>query len=120
MNHSLTRSDSMKPMDIQKCHPQRQYGLAIRYYLIVLNYLFPALELEMTRLPAEIHRKPSCWTKYRDTSILAKWRAEAIPQANPMNESRFNYVLEEPEGYANLRDEVSSAEVRARYPLVSP
>ncbi|CEL52829.1 hypothetical protein RSOLAG1IB_11174 [Rhizoctonia solani AG-1 IB] len=69
------------------------------------------LELEMTRLPAEIRRKPSWWTKYRDTSILAKWRAEAISQVNLMDESRFNYVLEEPEGYANLRDEVSSAEV---------
>ncbi|CAE6435793.1 unnamed protein product [Rhizoctonia solani] len=69
------------------------------------------VELEMTRLSAEIRRKPSWWTKYLDSNILDKWRTEAIAQAILMKESHVNYVLEELESYANLRDEVSGAEV---------
>ncbi|CAE7145789.1 unnamed protein product [Rhizoctonia solani] len=71
----------------------------------------PLVELEMTRLSAELRRKPSWWTKCRDESILSKWREEALVQAKHMEESHIDYVLKELDGYANLRDEVSGAEV---------
>ncbi|KAL5632858.1 hypothetical protein ACGC1H_005717 [Rhizoctonia solani] len=71
----------------------------------------PLVELEMTRLSAELRRKPSWWTKYRDETILSKWREEALVQATHMDESHIDYVLKELDGYANLRDEASGAEV---------
>ncbi|KAF8669614.1 hypothetical protein RHS04_08771 [Rhizoctonia solani] len=71
----------------------------------------PLVELEMTRLSAELRRKPSWWTKFRDESILAKWKGEALTQTQLMDESHIDYVLKELDGYANLRDETSGAEV---------
>ncbi|KEP48077.1 DUF4246 family protein [Rhizoctonia solani 123E] len=71
----------------------------------------PLVELEMMRLSANIRRKPYWWTKYRDENILNKWRVEALAQANLMKEPHVDYVLKELEGYANLRDEASGAEV---------
>ncbi|KAF8601412.1 hypothetical protein BDV93DRAFT_495814 [Ceratobasidium sp. AG-I] len=65
----------------------------------------------MTRLSAALRMKPSWWTKFRDENILAKWRAEALEQAELMKESHIDYVLEELDGYARLRDESSGAEV---------
>jgi len=69
------------------------------------------VELEMTRLSAAIRRKPDWWIKFRDKDILAKWRAEALAQAEKMRESHVDYVLQELDGYANLRDEETGAEV---------
>ncbi|CAE6479346.1 unnamed protein product [Rhizoctonia solani] len=71
----------------------------------------PLVELEMTRLSAALRRKPSWWIKCRDETILTKWRAEALAQAEFMDESHVDYVLKELDGYASLRDEVSGAEV---------
>ncbi|KAF8601411.1 hypothetical protein BDV93DRAFT_495811 [Ceratobasidium sp. AG-I] len=71
----------------------------------------PLVELEMTRLSAALRIKPSWWTKFRDENILAKWRAEALEQADLMKESHVDYVLKELDGYAKLRDEGSGAEV---------
>ncbi|CUA75280.1 ABC transporter C family member 4 [Rhizoctonia solani] len=71
----------------------------------------PLVELEMARLSAELRRKPSWWIKCRDESILAKWRDEALAEANLMDQSHIDYVLKELDGYANLRDEASGAEV---------
>ncbi|CAE6440372.1 unnamed protein product [Rhizoctonia solani] len=76
--------------------------------------LLPAktlVELEMTRLSADIRRKPSWWIKYRNEDILNKWRAEALAQANLMTETHVDYVLKELDGYAHLRDETTGAEV---------
>lgn len=66
----------------------------------------------MIRLSAGLRRQPFWWTKFRDPQIVAEWRAEALAQAEHMDESHVNYVLEELDGYANLRDEVTGAEVR--------
>ncbi|KAH7337291.1 hypothetical protein B0J17DRAFT_769439 [Rhizoctonia solani] len=71
----------------------------------------PLVELEMTRLSAELRRKPSWWTKCRDGTILSKWREEALAQTEHMDASHVEYVLKELDGYANLRDEASGAEV---------
>ncbi|KAJ1303055.1 hypothetical protein OPQ81_011256 [Rhizoctonia solani] len=69
------------------------------------------VELEMTRLSADIRRKPSWWTKCRDEGILNKWRGEALAQAKLMTDAHIDYVLKELDGYANLRDEVTGAEI---------
>lgn len=66
----------------------------------------------MTRLSAALRMKPSWWTKFRDEIILAKWRAEALEQAELMEESHIDYVMKELDGYAKLRNEESGAEVR--------
>ncbi|KAG9083188.1 hypothetical protein FRC06_004664 [Ceratobasidium sp. 370] len=71
----------------------------------------PLVELEMTRLSAALRSKPSWWTKFRDQDILDNWRAMALEQAEHMDESHIDYVLEELDGYAKLRDEESGAEV---------
>ncbi|QRW19907.1 hypothetical protein RhiXN_08882 [Rhizoctonia solani] len=71
----------------------------------------PLIELEMTRLSAELCCKTSWWSKCRDESILAKWKEEALAQAKLMKEPHVEYVLKELDGYANLRDEASGAEV---------
>ncbi|QRV77245.1 hypothetical protein RhiJN_05260 [Ceratobasidium sp. AG-Ba] len=71
----------------------------------------PLVELEMVALSRTLRSKPSWWTKFRDPEILAKWRAEALEQANLMKESHIDYVLAELDGYANLRDEETGAEV---------
>ncbi|KAF8601419.1 hypothetical protein BDV93DRAFT_475553 [Ceratobasidium sp. AG-I] len=69
------------------------------------------VELEMTRLSAALRRKPDWWIKFRSKDILAKWRAEALAQAQQMRDSHVKYVLQELDGYANLRDEETGAEV---------
>ncbi|KAG8729358.1 hypothetical protein FRC12_021032 [Ceratobasidium sp. 428] len=71
----------------------------------------PLVELEMTRLSAALRLKPSWYTKFRDQGILAKWRAEALEQAEHMKESHVDYVFQELDGYAKLRDEETGAEV---------
>ncbi|KAF8601402.1 hypothetical protein BDV93DRAFT_585536, partial [Ceratobasidium sp. AG-I] len=71
----------------------------------------PLVELEMTTLSAALRSKPGWWIKFRDGKTLAKWRAEALAQAKKMKESHVDYVLQELDGYANLRDEQTGAEV---------
>lgn len=73
--------------------------------------MIPLVEHEMLQLSTTLRSKPSWWTKCHDPEILAKWRAEALAQANRMRESHIDYVLQELEGYAKLRDEESGAEV---------
>lgn len=66
----------------------------------------------MTRLSAALRRKPDWWIKCQNEAILAKWRTEALEQAEKMTESHVDYVLHELDGSANLRDEETGAEVR--------
>ncbi|CAE6484923.1 unnamed protein product [Rhizoctonia solani] len=76
------------------------------------------VELEMTRLSAENCRKPSWWTQHSNADIVAKWRKEATDQAVLMKEPHIDYVLQELEGYANLRKKMLGVEVREK--CVSP
>ncbi|KDN35321.1 hypothetical protein RSAG8_11655, partial [Rhizoctonia solani AG-8 WAC10335] len=85
--------------------------ITYRYGFTGGPFVKPLVELEMTRLSAELRRKSSWWTKCRHDTILSKWREEALVQAQHMDESHINYVLNELDGYANLRDETSGAEV---------
>ncbi|QRV92052.1 hypothetical protein RhiJN_20070 [Ceratobasidium sp. AG-Ba] len=71
----------------------------------------PLVELEMTRFSAALREKPSWWIKFRDETILDRWRSEALEQAQLMRLSHIDYVLKELDGYAMLRDNESGAEV---------
>ncbi|QRW06156.1 hypothetical protein RhiLY_05155 [Ceratobasidium sp. AG-Ba] len=71
----------------------------------------PLVELEMTRFSAALREKPSWWIKFRDETILDRWRSEALEQAQLMKLSHIDYVLKELDGYAMLRDNESGAEV---------
>ncbi|CAE6447330.1 unnamed protein product [Rhizoctonia solani] len=71
----------------------------------------PLVELEMMRLSAELRGRPHWWIKYRNRSNLAKWKQEAMAQAEYMKENHIDYVLEELDGYAKLRDEATGVEV---------
>ncbi|KAF8601424.1 hypothetical protein BDV93DRAFT_510136 [Ceratobasidium sp. AG-I] len=55
----------------------------------------------MTRLSAALRRKPDWWIKFRDQDVLARWRGSS---SSGENESELD-------GYANLRDEETSAEL---------
>ncbi|QRV92099.1 hypothetical protein RhiJN_20117 [Ceratobasidium sp. AG-Ba] len=77
----------------------------------------PLVELAMVHLSSVLRSKPSWWTKFRDPDILAKWRAEALEQTELLKGSHIDYVLKELDGYANLRDEETGAEV-ACYDLI--
>lgn len=69
----------------------------------------------MVRLSATLRTKPSWWSKFRDPEIRARWKGEALAQAQLMGDQHVEYVLNELEGYAALRDEASGAEVRLLY-----
>ncbi|KAJ7205164.1 hypothetical protein GGX14DRAFT_644910 [Mycena pura] len=68
------------------------------------------LELKMCRLSAHIRQKPRWWEKMRDEAIRARWIREAKEQQaqlrpwERLTESMLNYVMNELEGYAKLRD----------------
>ncbi|QRV77269.1 hypothetical protein RhiJN_05284 [Ceratobasidium sp. AG-Ba] len=73
--------------------------------------MMPLVEREMLQLSYALRSKPFWWSKFRDPEIAAKWRAEALAQAHRMKERHIDYVLQELDGYANLRDGESGVEV---------
>ncbi|KAK0231983.1 hypothetical protein EDD85DRAFT_910927 [Armillaria nabsnona] len=63
----------------------------------------------MCELSATIRDKPNWWEKYKDPAIRAKWKEEAATQTGsygcrPLQEDEIDYVLDELEGYAAVRD----------------
>jgi hypothetical protein len=58
-----------------------------------------------------LRAKPLWWTKFRDPEIKARWKVEALAQAETMRGEHVDYVLDELEGYAALRDDASGIEV---------
>ncbi|KAK0444497.1 hypothetical protein EV421DRAFT_1801323 [Armillaria borealis] len=69
----------------------------------------PFNELTMCELSATIRDKPNWWEKYKDPAIRAKWKEEAATQTGSyecrlLQEDEINYVLDELEGYAAVRD----------------
>lgn len=69
----------------------------------------PLNELTMCELSATIRNKPNWWKKCKDPAIRAKWKEEATTQrgsyeCRPLQEDEIDYVLDELEGYATVRD----------------
>lgn len=76
------------------------------------------VELKMCALSNRIREKPDWWEKIKDEAIVGKWREEALEQGedeeNPewsFTPEMANYVLEELQGYADLRDPETGIEV---------
>ncbi|KAK0215580.1 hypothetical protein IW262DRAFT_1449849 [Armillaria fumosa] len=70
----------------------------------------------MCELSATIRDKPHWWEKYKDPAIRAKWKEEAATQTGsyecrPLQEDEIDYVLDELEGYAAVRDPETGIEV---------
>ncbi|KAF9779819.1 hypothetical protein BJ322DRAFT_1113127 [Thelephora terrestris] len=77
------------------------------------------VELRMCALSNRIREKPNWWEKMQDDAIVEKWRDEALQQTgdddNPeweLTPGMVNYVLEELQGYADLRDPETGIEAR--------
>ena len=71
----------------------------------------------MCALSAVLRSKPEWWTKYIDSVIRARWKAEAVgapvPYGTiPLTEDEGEYVLDELAHYAATRDPVTGVEVR--------
>ncbi|KAK0449694.1 uncharacterized protein EV420DRAFT_1565390 [Desarmillaria tabescens] len=63
----------------------------------------------MCELSATIRDKPNWWEKCKDPAIRAKWKEEAATQkwsykCRPLQEDEIDYVLDELEEYAAVRD----------------
>ncbi|QRV92098.1 hypothetical protein RhiJN_20116 [Ceratobasidium sp. AG-Ba] len=77
--------------------------------MVFAEYM-PLVEREMLQLSYVLRSKSFWWSKFRDPEIAAKWRAEALAQARRMRDQHIDYVLQELDGYANLRDRESGVE----------
>ncbi|KAG8939526.1 hypothetical protein FRC04_006251 [Tulasnella sp. 424] len=66
------------------------------------------VDLRMIELSYALRGKPSWWTKIKDPAIRSKWKAEALEQdirGDKLKETEVEWVLDELEDYALMRDE---------------
>ncbi|KAG8939524.1 hypothetical protein FRC04_006249 [Tulasnella sp. 424] len=66
------------------------------------------VDLRMIELSYALRSKPSWWTKIKDPAIRSKWKAEALEheiQGDKLKEAEIEWVLDELEDYALMRDE---------------
>lgn len=73
------------------------------------------VDLRMIALSYALRSKPSWWTKMKDPSIRSKWKAEALAheiQGGKLMEAEVEWVLDELEDYAKMRDEATGIQVR--------
>ncbi|KIO24273.1 hypothetical protein M407DRAFT_213073 [Tulasnella calospora MUT 4182] len=64
----------------------------------------------MIELSYALRSKPLWWAKLKDPVIRSKWKAEALEhviQGEKLTEAEVNWVLDELEGYAKMRDEAT-------------
>ncbi len=78
----------------------------------------------MCELSATIRDKPNWWEKCKDPAIRAKWKEEAATQTGsyecrPLHEDEIDYVLDELQGYAAVRDPETGVEVSKHFPRLS-
>lgn len=67
------------------------------------------------QLSDALRKKPEWWIKKNNETIRAKWKFEALEQeilGGKLTAAEVDYVLDELEGYNQLRDSGSGAEVR--------
>ncbi|KAG8997398.1 hypothetical protein FRB90_012514 [Tulasnella sp. 427] len=68
------------------------------------------VDLRMGELSYALRSKLSWWTKIKDPSIRSKWRSEALEheiQGGKLKEAEVDWVLDELEDYATIREEVT-------------
>ncbi|KAJ7650810.1 hypothetical protein FB45DRAFT_1018187 [Roridomyces roridus] len=73
-------------------------------------------ELRMCRLSSLIRQTPRWWEKMRDPAMRSKWIQEAKEQqkdlkhGEKLTDQMYDYVMDELDGYAELRDEKTGIE----------
>lgn len=70
----------------------------------------PLVDLRMIELSYALRCKPSWWTKINDPEIRSKWEEEASEQkilGDELGEDEIEWVLDELEDYAKMRDDVT-------------
>ncbi|KAG8931055.1 hypothetical protein FRC02_003286 [Tulasnella sp. 418] len=80
----------------------------------IVDHAWTIPEQRMFRLSASLRAKPDWWTKYKNPEIRSKWKSEALEQNvldGHLTEREVDYVLDELDGYARLRDEETGAQV---------
>ncbi|KIO21962.1 hypothetical protein M407DRAFT_28449 [Tulasnella calospora MUT 4182] len=68
------------------------------------------VDLRMIELSYALRSKPSWWTKIKDPAIRSKWKAEALEheiRGEVLNDAEIEWVLDELEDYALMRDEAT-------------
>ncbi|KIO24287.1 hypothetical protein M407DRAFT_26303 [Tulasnella calospora MUT 4182] len=68
------------------------------------------VNLRMIELSYALRGKPLWWTKIHDPTIRSKWKAEALEheiRGDKLKEAEVEWVLEELEDYAKMRDETT-------------
>ncbi|KAH7927256.1 hypothetical protein BV22DRAFT_1085358 [Leucogyrophana mollusca] len=80
------------------------------------------IDLAMSKLSASLRREQDWWTRFHDPGTRAEWAAKALTSTwavrTPVNwieislsPHQINYVLDELDGYANLRDTQNQCQV---------
>ncbi|KAG9028510.1 hypothetical protein FS837_003857, partial [Tulasnella sp. UAMH 9824] len=68
------------------------------------------VDLRMIELSYALRSNPSWWTKIKDPAIRSRWKAEALEQyicGDKLKEAEVEWVLDELEDYAKMRDEAT-------------
>lgn len=68
----------------------------------------------MIELSYALRSKPSWWTEIKDPTIRSRWKAEALEQhirGDKLKETEIEWVLDELEDYARMRDEATGIQV---------
>ncbi|KAG9024291.1 hypothetical protein FS837_005421 [Tulasnella sp. UAMH 9824] len=68
------------------------------------------VDLRMIELSYVLRSKPSWWTKIKDPAVRSQWKAEALEyqiRGGKLKEAEIEWVLDELEDYAKMRDEAT-------------
>ncbi|KAG9019806.1 hypothetical protein FRB90_005954 [Tulasnella sp. 427] len=71
------------------------------------------VDLRMIELSYALRSKPSWWTKIKNPVIRSKWKAEALEheiQGAKLNEPEVDWVFDELDDYATMRDEATGVQ----------
>ena len=69
----------------------------------------------MIDLSYALRSKPSWWIKFKDPAIRTKWKEEALQHEirdGKLSEAEVEWVLDELEDYATMRDDNTGIQVR--------
>ncbi|KAG9025456.1 hypothetical protein FS837_004935, partial [Tulasnella sp. UAMH 9824] len=71
------------------------------------------VDWRMIELSYILRSKPSWWTKIKDAAVRSQWKAEALEyqiRGDRLKEAEVEWVLDELEDYAKMRDEATGIE----------
>ncbi|KAG8929345.1 hypothetical protein FRC01_004462 [Tulasnella sp. 417] len=74
---------------------------------------FELVDLRMIELSYSLRSKPSWWVHIKNPSVRSSWKAEALEQeirGEKLKEAEIEWVLDELEDYAKMRDEATATQ----------